>query len=82
MEGPVSWEELEDDRRRIAEKLGILLEGRSRVRTRTRDPLKAALLREAGVPEEEIGPVGPRLYFSTGSASSPADSSEKTPASD
>lgn len=61
MSKPVTYEELEADRERMTE-LGIT--PRSGPRTRTRDPKKAALLRAAGVPEEQIGPVGPRRYFS------------------
>lgn len=37
-------------------------------RERTRTPEKAALLRMAGISEEQIGPVGARRFFSADGA--------------
>lgn len=61
---PIRYEDLEDDRRRMAARMADLGISPASARGRLRDPDKAALLRAAGVPEERIGPVGPRRFFS------------------
>lgn len=62
---PIPWSEIEQAREASATRaaeLGISISG---PRTRLRDPLKAELLRAAGVPEDRIGPEGERWFITS-----------------
>lgn len=58
----ITYAQVSASYRDIAEAVGI--DASTLPRTRMRDPQKAASLRRAGIPADQIGPIGTRRYFS------------------